>query len=186
MNSKKVMNKGDGRVSKEITPEQLWNEGKMQKIAEVISAEAKKRTTAQRIKTEIIAIKYKIYTYLDNEQEEKKMQILDFVKLYLKVLNMTQKEFASIIGMEEPNLHKYFTGERKLNKDIVMKLSAFSHTKPELWFSIQNKNDLLEIEEEELKKYKKYDYQKLSNLLRQRKNRNTDISKNLFPAKACG
>jgi antitoxin HigA-1 len=172
MSLKKSKNTGIQKISKEITADEIWNEEKMKKIAAVISVEARKRTPEQRLKTEIVAIKYRMYTYLDNEHIKEKMQILDFVKMYLKVLNMTQKEFASKIGMEEPNLHKYFTGERKLNKDIVMKLGAFSHTRPALWFSIQSKNDLLEIEKSEIRKYRKYDYEKLSTLFRAHKNKN--------------
>jgi len=103
--------------------------------------------------------------YLDNEQVEKEMQILDFVKLYLKSLGITQEEFATIFKMKSSNLHKYFTSERKLNPDIVMKLSSFSHTQPELWYAIQTKNALSEFKTKKIGAYKSYDYEKLSSLL---------------------
>lgn len=152
------------KIPNEITAEQLWNQEKMGKVAAFIAAHAKKMTPEQRLRTEIVAIKYKIYSYLDNENIKEKTEILDFVKMYLKVLNISQAEFASKIGMKVPNMHKYFTGERKLNTDIVMKLSTFSHTKPELWYSIQSKNDLLDLEKSETakSKYEKYDYENLN------------------------
>ena len=43
----------------------------------------------------------------------------------------SRKELATAFGMRDANLHKYLTGEWKLNPDIVLKLSSFSHTKPE-------------------------------------------------------
>ena len=88
------------------------------------------------------------------------MQILDFVKLILKTLGITQKNLASTFEMKDTNLYKYLIGERRLNSDIVLKLSSFSHTQPELWFNIQIKNELFELrkEKEKIAKYKKYDY----------------------------
>jgi plasmid maintenance system antidote protein VapI len=60
-------------------------------------------------------------------------------------------------------LHKYLTGERKLNPEIVLKLSAFSNTKPEHWYRIQVKNELLEMKKEKRKiaDYQKYSYRNI-------------------------
>ena len=86
------------------------------------------------------------------------LKVLDFVKLYLKVFNLTKKELANYFEMRDSNLHKYLSGERKLNAKLVMKLSTFSHTKPEQWYRIEVKNELIELKKENVDYYKKYDY----------------------------
>ena len=73
---------------------------------------------------------------------------------------LNQKKFASIFEMKDSNLYKYLIGERKLSPDLVLKLSSFSNTKPELWYYIEIKNELFELNREKgnLKKYEKYNY----------------------------
>jgi plasmid maintenance system antidote protein VapI len=89
------------------------------------------------------------------------MRLVDFVKLYLKLLKITQRDLASAFEMKDSNLYKYLIGERKLNPDIVLKLSSFSHTQPELWYYIQTKNELHELgkEKDKINKYKKYNFE---------------------------
>lgn len=81
--------------------------------------------------------------------------------MYLKALNITKKELAKYFGMLDSNLHKYLTGKRKLSPEIVLKISSFSRTKPEYWYRIQTKNELIKLKKEDIKKYDKYDYEGL-------------------------
>lgn len=102
--------------------------------------------------------------YVENEDENKEvLRAPDFVKMYLKVLNLTKKELASYFEMRDSNLHKYLSGERKLNAELVLKLSVFSHTRPEDWYRIQVGNELMELrkEEKKIKEYQKFDYRNL-------------------------
>ena len=86
--------------------------------------------------------------------------MLDFVKLYLKTFNITQKKLADLFEMKDSNLHKYLVGERKLNPSLVLKLSSFSHLNPEYWLRIEVKNELIDIKKErnQNNSYQKYDY----------------------------
>lgn len=151
-------------IPKELKESQIWNKDKIEKIREVIISESKKQSPERKLRNEMLSIKYKIQQYIEKDRTEKEMRIVDFVRLYLKTLNITQKDFASIVGMTDANLYKYLTGERKLNPDLAMKLSSFSHTQPEVWYYIQTKNQLFELKKEKKKieKYKKYDYEKLT------------------------
>jgi addiction module HigA family antidote len=83
--------------------------------------------------------------------------------MYLKALNITKNSLAQHFEMEPSNLHKYLTGERRMNAELAMKLSSFSHTKPEYWFSIQVKNELIKLRQEKsnLDEYKRFDYKNL-------------------------
>ncbi|MNR53105.1 hypothetical protein D3C85_1730600 [compost metagenome] len=66
--------------------------------------------------------------------------------------------------MRDSNLHKYLSGERKLNAQLALKLSTFSHTKPDQWFRVELKNEMIQLKKEEsanIEVYKKYDYRNL-------------------------
>ena len=66
-----------------------------------------------------------------------------------------------LFEMKDSNLYKYLIGERKLNPKLILKLSHFSHTKPEYWIQIQVKNELIELKKENTDYYEKYDYRNL-------------------------
>ena len=101
------------------------------------------------------------YIEKDDIEENEVLDILDFVKMYLKALDITKVDLAKYFGMRDSNLHKYLTGQRKLNPEVVLKISSFSHTKPEYWYRVQVKNKLVKLKKERIKDYEKYDYKKL-------------------------
>jgi plasmid maintenance system antidote protein VapI len=161
MNTPKVKIK-KAAVSKELKASEIWSDKKMSTLKEYILAKSKKQSPERKLKNELLSIKFQIEDYLEQDKIDREMRILDFVKLYLKLLNITQKDLASAFGMKDTNLYKYLTGERKLNSDIVLKLSHFTNTEPELWFHIQVKNELRELRKKvSLKSYEKYDYKHL-------------------------
>ena len=101
---------------------------------------------------------------LEESVKKKIRRVLDFVKMYLKALEITKLDLAKYFGMRDSNLHKYLTGQRKLNTDIVLKISSFSHTKPEYWFQVEVKNDLMKLKREKSTTYDQYDYKNLISL----------------------
>lgn len=147
-------------MNTQLEESQIWNEDKINKLRKFISTESKKQTPERKLRNELLSIKYQMQDYIEKDKIENEMRILDFVKLYLKLLKITQRDLASVFEMKDTNLYKYLIGERKLNPDIVLKLSSFSHTQPELWYYIQTKNELYELrkEKQKLKEYEKYDY----------------------------
>ncbi len=147
-------------MSIQLEENQIWSEGKLNKLRKFISEESKKQSPDRKLKNEFLSIKYQIQDYIEKDNIESEMRILDFVKLYLKLLKITQRDLASVFEMKDTNLYKYLIGERRLNPDIVLKLSSFSNTQPELWYYIQTKNELYELrkEKQKLKEYEKYNY----------------------------
>ncbi|MCJ7932362.1 MAG: helix-turn-helix domain-containing protein [Chryseobacterium sp.] len=139
---------------------------KKELIKDHIKAESLKQSKERIIRNELLSIRYKIENYIDSNtfEPEKSLKALDFIKMYLKVLDITKKDLAKHLDMHDSNLHKYLSGERKLNAQIVLKLSKFTHTNPEYWFRIQIKNELLELkkESEKVSDYTKYDYKYLA------------------------
>ena len=155
----KVKNK-KSKSATELDPSLIWEETKLNKLNKFIQSESSKQSTERKLKNELLAVQYQIEDYIERDKTENNMKVLDFVKLYLTILNISQKDLAEIFEMKPTNLYKYLVGDRKLNNDLVLKLSSFSHTPPEIWYYIQTKNDLTELRNEKgkIKQYEKYDY----------------------------
>ncbi|WP_031526564.1 helix-turn-helix transcriptional regulator [Dyadobacter crusticola] len=149
--------------NKEVLPEEVWNDTKRVGLKDFVVSQSKKQSAERKLRNELLAIQYRIEDYIENENYEDKLRLLDFVKMYLNTLNVSQKKLAELFEMKDSNLHKYLTGERKLNANLVLKLSTFSHTKPEYWLRVEVKNELIEIykEKEKSSEYQKYDYRNL-------------------------
>lgn len=149
-------------IAKEVEASQIWESNKMKAIGQYILSESQKQSIERKLRNELLAIQFQIEDYIENDKIESKMRILDFVKLYLRTLKISQKDLANIFEMKDTNLYKYLIGDRKLNSDLVFKLSYFSNTPPEIWYYIQTKNDLNDLakEKEIVRKYEKYDYRK--------------------------
>jgi antitoxin HigA-1 len=149
--------------NKEIEITEIWNDEKSDSLKDFIISQSQKQSKERKLKNDLLAIQYQIEDYIETETTSERLRVLDFVKLYLKTFNVTQKRLAHLFEMKDSNLHKYLIGERKLNANIVLKLSSFSHLSPEYWLRIEVKNELLEItkEKERYADYSKYDYRNL-------------------------
>ena len=150
--------------NQEIQVNEIWNNEKQDELNQFILLHSKKQTEERKLANELLSIQYKMEDYIRNENDnEEVLRVIDFVKMYLKTLDITQKKLANLFEMKDSNLYKYLVGERKLNSNLVLKLSYFSHTKPEYWIRIQVKNELMELKKEKRNSdyYAKYDYRNL-------------------------
>lgn len=147
----------------EILPKDIWNEEKLNKINSFIHEHSGSQSEERKIKNALLSIQFKLEDYInkDDIKEDEVLNVLDFVKMFLGILGMTKKDLAKYFGMKDSNLHKYLTGQRKLNPDIVLKISAFTQTNPEYWYRVQVKNELIGLKKEGTKAYEKYDYKNL-------------------------
>ncbi len=146
--------------NREIVINDIWNKEKVDSVESFITSESRKQSEERLLRNKLLSIKFRIEDYIKAEEGHEKLELLDFVKMYLKALNITQKRMADLFEIRDSNLHKYLVGERKLNTDLILKLSSFSHLDPEYWLRIEVKNELLEIKKErrENNSYNKYDY----------------------------
>lgn len=153
--------------TKEIQIEDIWNDKKREDVKKAILAHAATQSTERILTNRLLSIQYKLEDYIQNESDDTEiLKILDFVKMYLKALNLSKKTLAAHFEMKDSNLHKYLSGERKLNAQVALKLSNFSHTKPDQWYRVQLKNEMIELKKEKAntKDYEKYDYRNLIEL----------------------
>jgi antitoxin HigA-1 len=148
--------------NQEIHVNDIWDDDKQDELKQFILFHSEKQSKERKLTNQLLSIQYKIEDYIRDESEnEEILKLLDFVKMYLKTLDITQKKLAELFEMKDSNLYKYLIGERKLNPKLILKLSHFSHTKPEYWIQIQVKNELIELKKENTDYYEKYDYRNL-------------------------
>ncbi|TDX00530.1 helix-turn-helix transcriptional regulator [Dinghuibacter silviterrae] len=144
---------------------QQWSDEKFARIKTRIKEKTAEFSPEQKIKIQLLSIQYTMEEYLNEDLSSvKKVHSLEtFLKTYLKTLKMPLKTFAIAIDTTDGNLKKYLSGERKFNTDLALKFGHFFHTSPDLWLRVHLKNELIELnkEKKQIRRYKKYDYQKV-------------------------
>ncbi len=163
MKNQKKAGENLDKSPKQLTENEIWSREDIDAVNKYIAIESAKQSPERKLKNELLSIKYQMQDYVKSNKIDREMGIIDFVKMYLKSLKISQRALADAFEMKDTNLYKYLKGDRKLNPDLVFKLSAFFHTQPELWYYIQTKNELLHLvkEKDNMKKYEKYDYEKI-------------------------
>ena len=127
---------------------------------------SRERTQEQNLNIELLALKYKIEDYLNNEEEDVKIAG-EFIKQYLKTLRIRQNKFAEYIGIKPSNLSKLLKGERPINYELALILGRIFKVNPMVWIEIQAKNELLRLKQMNHKKLYQYS---LKDLLRMNNN----------------
>ena len=79
------------RYNKKVQIEAIWNEEKSAALKDFIAAHSQAQPKEQKLRNELLAIQYKIEDYIESENVSDPLRVLDFVKLYLKTFNITQK-----------------------------------------------------------------------------------------------
>ena len=72
--------------TKETDASRIWETGKVSKLREHILTESMKQFRGGNSRNELLAIRYQMEDYIGQDAHERRMSILDFVKLYLKAL----------------------------------------------------------------------------------------------------
>ena len=159
----KKKKQGASDFEMKILPKE-WSKQELANVKDFIKAHHAKRTPEQKLRTQMLSIKYQMEDYINNDKiSEKNMLSLEsFIDMYLEALNITFKKFAHSLDSTDANLKKYLSGDRKFSTDLAFKFSSFFHTTPDLWMGVYTKNELLSLrKEKQTNKYKKYDYEKV-------------------------
>jgi addiction module HigA family antidote len=143
-----------------------WNKEKTAQVDDFIKKLAAKRSPEQKLKNEMLSLRYQMEDYIEANELKKILTIDSFLKSYLSILKVSSKKFAVFIDMKDSNLKKYVTGERKFNTNLAMKFSQAFNTPPDIWLKLQVKNELWELhkEKKQANQYKKYNVGKLMKL----------------------
>ena len=132
-------------------------------LRDAIKEHAKKQTPSDRIKYELISIKFQMENYVLIDAPSEIIEVGEFLKKHLKAIKVKNKEFATYIELEESNLSSIIRGRRKINIDVAFKLGQVFELDPNLWLLIQSKNELLAVDKKRKLEYQKY---KLDDLLK--------------------
>lgn len=132
-------------------------------LRDAIKEHAKKQTPSDRIKYELISIKFQMENYALIDAPSEIIEVGAFLKKHLKAIKVKNKEFATYIELEESNLSSIIRGRRKINIDVAFKLGQVFELDPNLWLLIQSKNELLAVDKKRKLAYQKY---KLDDLLK--------------------
>ncbi|WP_342084938.1 helix-turn-helix transcriptional regulator [Dyadobacter sp. OTU695] len=152
----------------EILPEHLWNEKRFEGLREFVIAESGKQSPEQQLEYQMLGLRFKIEHYIhdllidEGDGATDYHTIHDFVKMYLKLLGVTQKQLAELFEMKDSNLHKYLTGERRLSTDMAFKLASFTKTTPEHWLRLEVRNELKKLGVAKAAEFEKYGHQNLA------------------------
>ncbi len=142
-----------------------WSAAEMADAKAFAKARYANLSPEARLRNEMLSIQYRMEHYINTEKSGLKNPVLleEFLRDYLKALDITFKKFAQAIDTTDGNLKKYLSGERKFNTDLAFRFASFFHTTPDVWLRINIKNELLELKKEkkQINKYKKYDYEKV-------------------------
>jgi addiction module HigA family antidote len=114
------------------------------KFQAIILNKIKAQSKEDILNIELFALKIKMEDYLSSEDSA--IQTAGaFLKSFLNVLNISQKRFATYIGMEPTLLSKMINGDRPINSEYALIISKIFGTDPILWLEVQAKNELKEL-----------------------------------------
>jgi len=125
------------------------------KFQAILLNKTKEQTTEQKRRIELLALKFKMEDYLKSEGHDVRLAG-EFLKLYLKTLNIRQNKFANYIGLNPSNLNKLIVGTRPINYELALIFGNIFNIDPMIWIRIQAKNELNKLNETKRKKYKDY------------------------------
>jgi len=125
-------------------------------LRQVIQQHAKKQTTIDKIRYELISLKFQMESYISSNEPLVIIEVGEFLSKHLKAIKIKNKEFAKYIEMEESHLSSIIRGRRKINIDLAYKLGHLFNIDPNLWLLIQSKNELLSVDKKRRLAYQKY------------------------------
>lgn len=109
-----------------------------------VAAEYESLNQMEKLKIELESLKQKINSYL--ESESSKMKHFDyFVELYLNVLGINQRDFATFLNYNHTNFNKVLKGKRPLSYNLAIKLANSLELDPKALLMIQMKNNLTHV-----------------------------------------
>lgn len=119
----------------------------------IILNKSKERTTDQKRKIELLAIKFKMEDYI-NSKDDYSLTVGYFLKSYLKAFHIRQNKFAEYVGLRPSNLTKLINGERSLSHELALVFSGIFGSDPMLWLDIQDKNKLYLLSKSQESRFK--------------------------------
>lgn len=107
----------------------------------------------QKIQTHILGIKFQMERYYSEGSLEEIRSTGSFLKELVDSVGVSHKGFAEYIGYKNSNLSAIYSGSRRMNHDLALKLGSIFGIPASLWLNLQNKVELLKIRQGKDKQY---------------------------------
>lgn len=133
-------------------------------LQEIIKLRSAELSNEEKEENALFSIKLDMYAYLENQNDEL-IEAGRFLNDLIKALKIKKKFFADYIQTRESNLSALFSGNRRINADLAIKLGKIFGLNPVVWINIQTKNDIDKMKKKNEKDYLNYS---LDDLLRKR------------------
>ncbi len=112
------------------------------------------QTEEQKLANKLMSLRIMLEDYLSADiKKDSIINLGDFLKVYLKSLNIKQNKFAAYVGLKPSNFSKILSNERKLNIEMALVLEKLFKTNAMTWISIQIKNELTISNNKSFSKY---------------------------------
>ena len=116
--------------------------------------QAQSQTT--KIENGLLALRFRMEDYLSQKEVEEIISVGVFLRLFVGLLNVKNKDLAKYIDYKESNLSALLRGNRKINIDLAIKFGNIFRIDPLIWLHIQTKNELIKARNNEVEEYQKY------------------------------
>ena len=136
------------------------NSSEFKELQDVISKRSLNQSKSKVIENKLLSLRFTMENYLHNN-DNSYVEVGWFLKELLRSLEIKNKTFAEYIDFKESNLSALFSGKRKVNFDLALKLGKIFRIDPALWIHIQSKNELIKLKKELRNAYKDYNIKDL-------------------------
>jgi len=111
----------------------------------------------EKLKVELTSLKFRMESYAMQESPEVIVEVCQFLRDHLIAIEVTNRQFAKYLRIEESNLSSILKGKRKINIDLAFKLGQVFGLDPNIWLMIQSKNEILKLAQKKKLRYRKLD-----------------------------
>ena len=125
----------------------------------LIRSKVSETSKKERIEIGLLSLKYHMEDYILSKSG--KVAAGKFVKKFIEVIEISQKDFANYLGMKPSNLSKIISGERRINVEMSLILEKLSKIEAELWLGIQNHNEIRRVQKSNIRQMNKYNLKEL-------------------------
>lgn len=137
------------------------NSESYKQLKEAIKLRSATLTEEEKREIEFNAIRYRMMEYIEDDRGQNVVEPGEFIRQYLKACNVKQNTFANFINTNPGNLGKLLNGKRKINYETAMILGSTFKVEPKIWLSIQDKNEIVRLNQIKRNAYREYTIDKL-------------------------
>ena len=141
------------------------NSRDFQLLREAISDHASKMPPGEQRQLHIQGMIYRMEDYLDEAIEGQRLFVGACLKELVEQMNIPHKDFASYIGLQHSNLSAIYSGNRRINQELALKLGQIFSMNASIWLQVQSKAELEQFQELKGEEYTGYSLEKLLELV---------------------